>query len=89
MKDSYGYLFDVIERSKALKNINETIKNPQLEEIKEKALSLGVSLSEVATTEELLKKFSVADCKTKNINHRKKNKELKNWQHNKFWQKSS
>lgn len=80
------YCFDAIEASKALKNIIAIIGSTQMQELEQKALTLGISLSDAATLEEMMKKITTnSECKANN--HRKKNKQLKNWQHNKFWQK--
>lgn len=83
--DSMGMIICFRER---IKKFSETIADINFESIREKALMLGISLNEAASLKEVLNSLSEELHEESNIeNHRKKNKKLKNWQHNKFWQK--
>ncbi|MGG7200745.1 hypothetical protein ACQPUL_08360 [Clostridium butyricum] len=83
--DSMGIIICFREK---IKKFSETIADINFESIRQKALMLGISLNEASSLKEKLNSLAEELHEESNIeNHRKKNKKLKNWQHNKFWQK--
>lgn len=83
--DSMGIIICFREK---IKKFSETIADINFESIRQKALMLGISLNEESSLKEKLNSLAEELHEESNIeNHRKKNKKLKNWQHNKFWQK--